>query len=96
MIFELEKSYNEFKLLLGSDVKFILFEHMISDLSYLKHIFMYFGIDDVELTKEMQMKKINKTKVIKYRDISEFNPDIQNRIMRIKDTYKEIKCHVEA
>ncbi len=92
VLIDLENAYNEFANLIKSDIRFILFDRMITDLKYLKGIFSYVGIDDVKVTKEMQMKKINENEgEIKYRCLSDFDTSIQNRIIKIRDIYMEMK-----
>lgn len=92
VLIELENTYNEFANLIKSDIRFILFDRMITDLKYLKGIFSYVEIDDVRITKEMQMKKINENRgEIKYHCLSDFDASIQNRIIKIRDIYMEMK-----
>jgi len=91
VILDLESSYNEFLQIQKAGIKFFLFDRMVTDLSYLQGIFNYVGIDDMEVTKEMQAKKININKEIKYRKLDEFEPAIQDRIIKIRDVYREIK-----
>lgn len=91
VILELDKSYNEFMIIHKAGIKFFLFDRMITDLEYLKNIFNYVGVDDVEVTREMQMKKINENEgEIKYRCLSDFDASIQNRIIKIRDIYREM------
>lgn len=89
---ELERSYAEFKSMLKfGDMGFILFDRLMYDLPYLKSVFMYFGVDDVRVTRVLQSKKMGETEIKKYHDISEFNQKIQDRIMKMLDIYRKIE-----
>ena len=91
VILEIENSYNEFLQTKKAGMKFFLFDRMVTEVSYLQGILEYVGIEDVVVTKEMQAKKVNVNKEIKYRKLDEFEPAVQDRIIKIRDIYKGIK-----
>jgi len=91
IILELENSFNEFSQIQKTGIKIFFFDYMVTDLSYLQEIFKFVGIDDVKVTKKMHTMKINENKIIKYFDISEFDFDIRNRIIKTRDIYRRIR-----
>jgi len=67
----------------------IEFDRMITDGNYLKDIFLYFGIDDVRVTKSMLSTKINKAPDgVERTDWSCFGPKIKDTILRLKEMYQ--------
>jgi len=77
----------------------ILFERMITELEYLKAIFRYFEIDDVDVNDEMMNTKINATSEKSKTSWEDFSPRVKNIIFSLNDHYlkriKKIKCFSE-
>ena len=86
----LEKTLLELDFLVQCGARKIHFASMVNDLAYLKKLFAYFEITDVDLTQLMQAEKINATTVKKYHSLSDFEPFVQKEVLRLQEIYEAI------
>ena len=86
----LEKTLHELDFLAKRGARKIHFAPMVSDLAYLKEVFAYFEIPDVELTPSMQTTKINATNIKKYYSLTDFEPFVQKEVLRLQGIYEAI------
>lgn len=65
----------------------ISFERMTTELEYLRDIFEYFGIDDVDVNHEMLTTKINEAPEETRTSWKDFSPKIKDEILKLNDDY---------
>jgi len=65
----------------------ISFRRMTTDLGYLRNIFEYFGVDNVEVDEKMLTTKVNAAPERLRTSWEDFDHEIRAKIMRLNDEY---------